>query len=264
MKDRLKELRIKNGYSQKDLANKLYVKQQTVSKWESTNTSPDLDLIVKLSKLYNVTTDYIVTGSETTSNVDLSLINVYSFQATEQDVLKYRRLRTIGALVGLISAMVFIIIEFALTYEVDLFVTIIVILFFFSLRSAMITNNANFDVPENRYNEALMDKRTIHMILIDNVFPILLIIYFIMNLGNMGIGQFFIHYYLLILGYAIAGIIMRQYRLFSKNKVLKEQKTLMSCKEVIFNKKYNIFDIVGRIICCTLLLASIFLPIITM
>lgn len=64
LSNRLKQLRIKYKYSQKELANILYVKQQTVSKWENTHTTPELDLIIKLAKLYNVTTDYILTGKE--------------------------------------------------------------------------------------------------------------------------------------------------------------------------------------------------------
>lgn len=64
LNNRLKQLRIKHKYSQKELADILYVKQQTVSKWENTDTSPELDLIIKLAKLYKVTTDYILTGKE--------------------------------------------------------------------------------------------------------------------------------------------------------------------------------------------------------
>ena len=51
-------LRKKAGWSQEELAEKLDISRQSVSKWESGASSPDLDKIIRLSRLFGVTTDY--------------------------------------------------------------------------------------------------------------------------------------------------------------------------------------------------------------
>lgn len=53
-------LRKKNNYSQEDLANELGISRQSVSKWESGNSIPDLDKIIKMSSLFGVSTDYLL------------------------------------------------------------------------------------------------------------------------------------------------------------------------------------------------------------
>lgn len=61
--ERLQDLRKKNEDSQEQLADKLNVSRQAVSKWESGQGSPDLNNIVKISEVYNVSTDYILKGT---------------------------------------------------------------------------------------------------------------------------------------------------------------------------------------------------------
>lgn len=66
-------LRKKNNYSQEDLANELEISRQSVSKWESGNSIPDLDKIVKMSSLFGVSTDYLLKDEleeETPSETD--------------------------------------------------------------------------------------------------------------------------------------------------------------------------------------------------
>jgi transcriptional regulator with XRE-family HTH domain len=53
-------LRKQNGWSQEDLAEQLKVSRQSVSKWESAASIPDLDKIIKLSSLFGVSTDYLL------------------------------------------------------------------------------------------------------------------------------------------------------------------------------------------------------------
>lgn len=57
---RLKELRDKSGWLQKDVADKLNVRSNTLSGYESGTRSPDPDMIVKLAELYQVSTDYLL------------------------------------------------------------------------------------------------------------------------------------------------------------------------------------------------------------
>ncbi len=58
--DKIIELRKKNGWSQEDLAEKLDVSRQSVSKWESAQSVPDMGRIVKLSGLFGVSTDFLL------------------------------------------------------------------------------------------------------------------------------------------------------------------------------------------------------------
>ena len=58
--DKISNLRKKNGWSQEELAQQMGVSRQSVSKWESGQSIPDLDKILKLSTLFNVSTDYLL------------------------------------------------------------------------------------------------------------------------------------------------------------------------------------------------------------
>lgn len=58
--EKLLYLRKKAGLSQEDVAEKLSVSRQTVSKWETDQTVPELNKAKLLSELYNVSYDYLI------------------------------------------------------------------------------------------------------------------------------------------------------------------------------------------------------------
>lgn len=58
--DKIIENRKKNGWSQEELAEKLGVSRQSVSKWEGAQAVPDMKKIVQLSDLFGVSTDYLL------------------------------------------------------------------------------------------------------------------------------------------------------------------------------------------------------------
>ena len=62
--DRIQHLRKVKGISQEELADKIGVSRQSVSKWESEQTSPDIEKIILMSNFFDVTTDYILKGIE--------------------------------------------------------------------------------------------------------------------------------------------------------------------------------------------------------
>ena len=64
MADRIQYLRKTNGISQEELADKIGVSRQAVSKWESEQSLPDLGKIITMSDYFGVTTDYILKGIE--------------------------------------------------------------------------------------------------------------------------------------------------------------------------------------------------------
>lgn len=58
--EKIMELRKRNGWSQEELAGKLNVSRQSVSKWESAMSVPELDKILQLGELFEVSTDYLL------------------------------------------------------------------------------------------------------------------------------------------------------------------------------------------------------------
>ena len=58
--DKIIELRKKNGWSQEELADQLGVSRQAVSKWESASSIPDLERVLAMSRLFGVSTDYLL------------------------------------------------------------------------------------------------------------------------------------------------------------------------------------------------------------
>lgn len=58
--DKIIEERKRNGWSQEDLAEKLGVSRQSVSKWEGAQSVPDLNRILQMAELFGVTTDYLL------------------------------------------------------------------------------------------------------------------------------------------------------------------------------------------------------------
>lgn len=57
---RISELRTALGWSQVQLAKRLGVAKQTVSNWENENIQPSIEMLVRLARLFNVTTDYML------------------------------------------------------------------------------------------------------------------------------------------------------------------------------------------------------------
>lgn len=62
--EKILSLRTQQGMSQDDLAEKLEVSRQSVSKWETAQSTPDLDKIIKLANLFGVTVDELVREGE--------------------------------------------------------------------------------------------------------------------------------------------------------------------------------------------------------
>ena len=62
--DKIIDERKKNGWSQEELADRLGVSRQAVSKWESAQSVPDLQRILEMSKLFGVSTDYLLKDEE--------------------------------------------------------------------------------------------------------------------------------------------------------------------------------------------------------
>lgn len=67
--NKLQKLRKENGYSQEELADKLGISRQAVSKWERAESSPDTDNLIILAKLYNVSLDELLSTDESIDEI---------------------------------------------------------------------------------------------------------------------------------------------------------------------------------------------------
>ena len=75
LEENLVRLRKEHGLSQRDLAEKLNVSRQAVSRWEQGTAMPSADNLISLSQLYGITLDTLVHGESTQADI----------QAEEQD-----------------------------------------------------------------------------------------------------------------------------------------------------------------------------------
>ena len=68
--ERIQCLRKMKGISQEELADKMGVSRQAVSKWENEQSIPDLEKVILMSEYFDVTTDYILKGRETSDQLE--------------------------------------------------------------------------------------------------------------------------------------------------------------------------------------------------
>ena len=84
---RIARLRKERGFTQEELAEKLAVTAQAVSKWENDNSCPDISLLPMLAKLLGVTTDTLLTGEVPP---EVQLLPAESRKPLEQLMLRVR------------------------------------------------------------------------------------------------------------------------------------------------------------------------------
>ena len=60
----LKEIRKRKGYSQLKVSLDLNISREAISFYENGKRSPDIDMLVKMSKYFGVSIDYLITGEE--------------------------------------------------------------------------------------------------------------------------------------------------------------------------------------------------------
>ena len=72
----LKDIRIKNKYNQEDIAEQLGVTKQTISNWEKGKRTPDINHLIKLANIYQVTLDNLI-GSDKQDEC-IELLNIIS------------------------------------------------------------------------------------------------------------------------------------------------------------------------------------------
>ena len=87
--DRIQSLRKIKGISQEELADKIGVTRQSVSKWESEQSTPDIEKIILLSEYFEVTTDYLLKGIENVESTKAKkdIAPIFNIVATTLNVI---------------------------------------------------------------------------------------------------------------------------------------------------------------------------------
>ena len=75
MQDKIIKLRKENGWSQEELAEKIDVSRQTISRWENGTALPDAQNVLQISKLFHVTTDYLLNDDYKSDN-DIPVVQI--------------------------------------------------------------------------------------------------------------------------------------------------------------------------------------------
>ena len=87
---RINELRVAFGWSQVQLAEKLSISKQTVSNWENENIQPSVEMLIRLAKLFHVSTDYLL-GLEAVPQINVEGLPITFIAHVIQLIDDYRQ-----------------------------------------------------------------------------------------------------------------------------------------------------------------------------
>lgn len=105
--DKIIQLRKVKGWSQEDLAEKLSVSRQAISRWENGTALPDSNNILQLSKLFNVTADYLLNEEYASDNDIPCLKEAYeTLNTKEKNYVKLSLIASIAFLIGAFAWLV--------------------------------------------------------------------------------------------------------------------------------------------------------------
>jgi putative transcriptional regulator len=118
--ENLKTLRKQKGFSQEELAARLNVVRQTISKWEKNLSVPDADTLIRLAEILEVSVSELLGTKIENENVTNDVAEQLS-RINEQLAIKNRRSRRIWKVVAIILAVIvlvniFIAVFFSVSY----------------------------------------------------------------------------------------------------------------------------------------------------
>ena len=110
------EERVKSGLTQEQLAEKLFVTRQVVSKWERGMSLPNYDFLILLCNIFNVTSNEILAGERKSVN-NKEYINNYSINILEDSVKKRKKLIFRFSIIIILMLLLFLFYYFISTYN---------------------------------------------------------------------------------------------------------------------------------------------------
>lgn len=96
LSEKILELRKQRGMSQEELAEKLNVSRQSVSRWENGSAQPDASNLSQLTKLFNVTADYLI-NDDYKNDTDIPIVKKIEMEA------RNKILKIFGACIALLG-----------------------------------------------------------------------------------------------------------------------------------------------------------------
>lgn len=106
--EKLLQLRKREGYSQEELANKLDVSRQAISRWEMGTAVPDSSNLLQISKLFSVSTDYLL-NDKYASDDDLPKVKEKNKNLRyEKDAKQYKKNVKIELVYCMVQAVIFL------------------------------------------------------------------------------------------------------------------------------------------------------------
>lgn len=102
LSEKIIQLRKVNSWSQEELAEKMEVSRQAISRWENGTALPDSNNLLQLSKLFNVSADYILNEDYTSDN-DIPCLKEAS-EALDEKKKDYGKLSLIASIAFLLGA----------------------------------------------------------------------------------------------------------------------------------------------------------------
>ena len=109
--EKIYELRTQHNLSQGDLANELNVSRQSISKWENGNSTPDLEKIVKLAEIFNVSLDELIKNEEK----EETILNTPEQNAPIPTKTREKKIGKGLIIAGVISIFVFLLLGLGIT-----------------------------------------------------------------------------------------------------------------------------------------------------
>ena len=109
--EKIKMLRIQHGLTQEELANRLNVSRQTVSKWEVGDSTPDMEKLIAMSDLFDVSLDRLVMGKEDEEKPPISAKSEFATVLNEKVLTSNnkKKAKRILKIVGIIAAAILLI-----------------------------------------------------------------------------------------------------------------------------------------------------------
>lgn len=171
----IKEKRKEKGLTQEELAQKLFVTEKAVSRWETGRGTPDISLLVPLSKELNVEVSEILNGEENKKNKnDVESLIIYN-EITKKSKYNFNfKLIILLYVFSILTFLIYLRFEYAPNIEVNYFLRLLLVIIAASL---VVIGNKTY---VGSYVEKLEDKNKIYKFSLSIVF-----IYYVILLFNM-------------------------------------------------------------------------------
>lgn len=141
----LKRFRIENGFSQGDLAEKLNVSRQAVSRWETGKTQPDIETLKTISVLYSTTLDELLDYHTTKNKKKVFISEMESIEPIEP--FMYMVLLLLASQIALIGILIsiYILLRYSKKYSRFLKVLSIVCMVYCLYKTGVFLHYMTFD-----------------------------------------------------------------------------------------------------------------------